>query len=72
MLKMNAENEDAKKTPKEIVNVFLSERNCSEIPEIKDCEQLRNQFKEELKGGCSPCKRRGLNKKYTQLIMNRL
>jgi hypothetical protein len=57
----------------EIVQKFLSGTPCPEIPELKDCKELRSQYDKELSGpGCTPCKRRALAKKYTHLITNRI
>jgi len=56
-----------------IVNKFLNRTPCPEIPELKDCEELRSQYDKELSGpGCTPCKKRALAKKFAHLITNRI
>ena len=56
-----------------ILKKFLKNSACEEIPELKDCAQLREQYNKQLKvPGCTPCKKKALSKKFKTLIYSRL
>ena len=59
----------------EVIEIFFNqEKDCSEIPMIRDCLHLRSQFNEQMRGtgGCTKCRKRGLIHRYTQMIKDRL
>ena len=53
---------------------FITSVPCSEIPELKDCEELRAQFNKEMNSGkgCSSCRKNAVTKKYKEMIIARL
>ena len=56
-----------------IFKKFLNNSPCEEIPELKDCIKLRDQYDRQMKvPGCTPCKKKALSKKFKSLIYSRL
>ena len=48
---------------------------CKHIPDLKDCEFLKEQYEKELDAGgkgCTACRKKALINKYTSLIKARL
>lgn len=74
--KVSNPNPDAPKEieydPQEVINIFFSKEDCSKIPIIDNCEELRKNFANSMKGGCTPCKKRAMVHKYSKLIRNKL
>lgn len=58
-----------------IKSLFFTSENtkfCKDYPDFIECEKHKNEFDSKLKakGGCTPCRRRGLVKKYTNIIQS--
>jgi|MDSV01.2.fsa_nt_gb hypothetical protein len=63
---------------RDILGIFFTNDNenmCDSIPELKDCKELKSQYKEQVhnKGrGCKSCRKKSLINKFSQLIKARL
>jgi hypothetical protein len=62
-----------KKEIKKLIGEFFTSAGsdfCSEYPSFKQCKALKHEYEALLnkKGGCTPCRKRGLVSKYKKLI----
>jgi hypothetical protein len=49
-----------------IQGFYAKEFDCNNYPWFKECEEMKKNFYNDLnkKGGCTPCRKRGVLKKH--------